>query len=87
VQLNVPDYWFIFQDDKLLLLQKENNKVEIMTAPFFTQIKPFLIRHHYLGPFNQINCYCGELDDQAQLPPDISKNIVQVPILHQVLMV
>lgn len=66
----VPDYWFIFQGDRLLLTKTET-QVNLPDESIFLQIKPYLLRHHYLGKFNNHNCYCAEIDKNISLPQDI----------------
>ena len=57
--------WFIFQNDCLLLLKKDNS------LPADTELnlmKPYFLRQFHLGVFNHIEYYCAELGSVKQVP-------------------
>lgn len=70
-QSEIPEYWFIFQNDQLLLLTHANEN-KLPTHSDISKLQPHFIRQHQLGLFNQINCYCAELDPTTPLPDDIA---------------
>jgi len=65
----IPEYWFIFQND-LLLLQPTNDH-KLPTNLSLSPLQPHLRRQHKLGLFNQINCYCAEITPEIALPNEI----------------
>jgi len=72
---NTQEYWFIFQND-LLLLRKISTEYELPTHTILSQLKPHFLRQHHLGEFNKSNCYCAEIEIGVSLPSEI----VPVPL-------
>ncbi len=66
----IAENWFIFQND-LLLLRKINNDYQLPNHSLLSQLKPYFLRHYYLGEFNHTNCYCAEIDKGSLLPDAI----------------
>jgi NAD+ diphosphatase len=56
----IPQHWFIFQNDQLLLL-KQNTEKKLPTQSSIAELTPHFIRQHAMGEFNQISCICAEL--------------------------
>ena len=61
-----PDWWFVFQGDTLLVMDRACSTV-IPCYSDLVDIKQNLIRSHYLGKFNGIDCYAGEVDEHIQV--------------------
>lgn len=55
--------WFIFQNDRLLLIQDKLPDNDTAAS-----LKPHFIRRHNLGTFNNIECYCAEIHSDIYLP-------------------
>jgi NAD+ diphosphatase len=66
----LKEYWFIFQNDQLLLM-KINNEYKLPDNKLLSELKLSFIRQHKLGKFNNILCYCAEIDSGIVLPPNI----------------
>lgn len=63
---NLPAYWFIFLDEKLLI-----NPHNDMNLPFTDSLKEFSIisiRKHYLGTLNEYDCYVAEVAPETSAP-------------------
>lgn len=75
LQPDIPNYWFIFQNERLLLL-KNNDGYNIPTNTTLAQLEPYLLRQHFLGSFNNVNCYVAEIDSTVSL----SDEIVSIPL-------
>lgn len=60
-------YWFIFQNDQLLLL-KSDKRFRIPDSSLLPRLEPFFLRQYKLGVFNGKGCYCAELDSFTALP-------------------
>lgn len=68
--LEIPECLFIFQNDQLLLLKRE----EAFMLPdytLFSQLQPLFLRQHFLGIFNGMNCYSAEIDKSISLPDQL----------------
>jgi len=62
-----PVWWFIFQENKLLLYQKP----ESVTLPFLThpdELRLAVIRQNYLGRLDNRHCYAAEVSE-GTIPP------------------
>lgn len=62
-----PAWWFIFQENKLLIYQKP----ESVTLPFLTDSNELgfrVIRQNYLGRLNNHHCYTGEAIEETTPP-------------------
>jgi NAD+ diphosphatase len=62
-----PQWWFLFRDDRILVLRQNDNSV----CPFVTDVSPFekaLVRKQYLGYLNGTDCHTAELRSDASLP-------------------
>ncbi len=57
--------WFVFQNDNLLLLKKDNALPGDMA---YAAMAPYFLRHLNLGWFNSIECYCAEIDQETSIP-------------------
>jgi NAD+ diphosphatase len=68
--LEMPEYWFIFQNDQLLLFNMQD-ELKLPTHHLSSQLRPLFIRQHFLGLFNEMNCYSAEIDKSISLPDDI----------------
>lgn len=62
----IKEHWFIFQADKLLLMT--NNDQAFLTPAILSDLKKSFIRQHHLGLFNEIDCYCAEIESTTQIP-------------------
>lgn len=63
---NIPAYWFIFKENKLLINPKNNLKI-----PFTNSLKElsiFPIRKHYLGTLDESLCYTAEVTPDTLAP-------------------
>lgn len=70
-QQKAPEYWFIFQNEQLLLLAHANeNKLPEHSA--ISLLEPSFIRHYKIGVFNHVHCYCAELAPQIPLSPEFN---------------
>lgn len=67
----VPEYWFIFQNDRILVM-KQTNGIKLPTHTLLTELKPHFLRQFHLGIFNQINCHCAEIDASVHLQDDLN---------------
>jgi NAD+ diphosphatase len=56
------DWWFVFRGDELLVKAMAAGII-IPCASDVTDIKQNLLKTHYLGKFNGIPCYVGEVDE------------------------
>lgn len=63
----MADYWFIFQNERLLITK--DGKTPFITEN--TAFKQTLVRQHRLGQFEQRIVYCGELEAEYVLPSNI----------------
>ena len=62
--ITVKDLWFIFRGDQLLVRLTESGA----EAPDYQDIRgldQIIIRSHYLGALNGLNCYTAEVDGNA----------------------
>lgn len=64
-------YWFIFQDNRLLLMQ-EGEVTKPPTNAYISELKSFFIRQLELGKLNEINCFCAEIAADFSLPDKIA---------------
>lgn len=70
--LKVPtmlENWFIFQNDRLLLIIDTNH---FPTGLIFSQLEVHFVRKINLGLFNNINCYAAEIASDVLLPAEIN---------------
>lgn len=65
-----PEYWFILQNDRLLMI-KDAASLTFPSSALLDELKPHFLRQYYLGRFNQITCYCAEVDAALQLNDEI----------------
>jgi len=63
-----PAYWFIFLDDKLLILQNGEESV-LLTSPIVSPMQKMLTRYYSLGETNGIHIYCAELPSDFSPSP------------------
>jgi len=59
------DIYFLFYNDELLVKSK-NNKSILPTIMELENLK--LINIQYIGSINDLNCYCGEINNDAVIP-------------------
>ena len=71
------EYWFIFQNDQLLILKNEAD-IKLLTSLFISPIEAALIRRHTLGQTQDGNIYCAELPHDFS----IADNMALIPIRH-----
>lgn len=57
------NYWFIFQNEKILILSNKHLPSE---NDIYT-LKDKLAYKHFIGQFHQVNCYCAELSTGTEL--------------------
>jgi NAD+ diphosphatase len=67
----IPEYWFIFQNDQLLLINTSDTQKLLPRGSSLSLLKSHFLRQHQLGIFNNIHCYCAEIDPNYVLPQDI----------------
>ncbi|VVC77266.1 NADH pyrophosphatase [Aquicella siphonis] len=67
---DIPEYWFIFQNDRLLLM-KNSVPARFPDLHWLSRFKPDFLRQYKLGIFNTIDCFCAELDARAALPDEV----------------
>lgn len=60
-------YWFIFQNERLLIV-KNSNKALLTSAD---NLKTQFVREYLLSHFDEFEVYCAELDLELTLPPDV----------------
>ena len=65
------DWWFVFRGDTLLVMDKGGNTV-IPCYSDLAGIKQNLIQSHYLGKFNGLDCYAGEVEEDFSVDGDLS---------------
>jgi NAD+ diphosphatase len=65
------DWWFIFRGDTLLVRDKAGSTV-IPCYEDLADINQSFLRTHYLGEFNCIPCYAGEVDEHIQVDGTMS---------------
>lgn len=70
--IDTQEYWFVFQNDQLLLM----NSTTLLQKDTLTFLQSNFIRQYYIGPFNEISCYCAEIDKDISLP----SNLVLTPL-------
>lgn len=63
-------YWFIFQNDKILFFNSIND-IKLPDANLISSLQPQFLREQKLGIFNDVTCYCAEIDIAASLPDEI----------------
>lgn len=63
------DYWFVFQDDNLLVLTNHDHS-KLPTTDLIAPLKKFFLQHHLLGQSEQDNIFCAELATNATIPPE-----------------
>jgi len=63
------EYWFIFQNDKLLIMR--NEKTPLSNSTIITSLKHDLIKPHKLAQFDKTVIYCAELKTDFILPDTI----------------
>lgn len=66
-----PDYWFIFQNDQLLIIQ-DSTHPKLPTQIHLPALEPQLLRRYHIGIFNQFNCYCAEIDSSVIFNTDMT---------------
>lgn len=64
------DYWFVFQNERLLLALDNENKL-ITTAQLAT-LQPLMTGIHALGTYHHLPCYCAEVPADLPLPAFIT---------------
>lgn len=60
-------YWFIFQDDNLLL-PSASNEQQLLDENLLAELSLPLLRQHPIGEFQGELCYCGEIAKDIPLP-------------------
>jgi len=65
--LETLSYWFIFQNDYLLVVK--NGQSQLPTATLLGPLTSSLLRQHTIGIFNNIVCHCAELPTDITLDP------------------
>lgn len=65
------EYWFIFQDKRLLLLENDDKITPVHGESLITLL-PYLQHQHTIGIYNEVICYCAEISVEITLPPAIS---------------
>lgn len=68
---SLPTYWFIFQNDRLLLA-KEAEDYSLLTNKHFSLLKSSILRELKLGTLNEADCYCAEIAEDAPLPDEVA---------------
>ena len=63
---NTPNYWFIFNHDKLLINPK--NELKLLFTDNLKNFFIFPIREHYLGTLDSHDCYVAEVMPETSLP-------------------
>ena len=64
------EYWFVFQGDKIILIN-ENNEYKLPDITSQSALKEHFLRQHKLGTFNHVLCYCSEIAEDSPLPPKL----------------
>jgi NAD+ diphosphatase len=67
-----PAYWFVFQDDRLLMRQA-GDRAEVPRATDIAELGLTSVRALYLGHLHddagkQVDCYCAEIAPDAPIP-------------------
>lgn len=60
------EYWFIFQNQKLVMISTNETYTPINSMDF-EHLAPHLYHQHAIGTFNGIACFCAEIDDNVPL--------------------
>lgn len=63
-------YWFIFQNDKLLI-HNTDSKNKLLDETVLNTLKLDLLRKHKIGEFNDRACYAAEINSAFTLPNEI----------------
>ena len=63
------EFWFIFQNDCLLITNDENT---LLTGSLISDLKHSFTRHHLLAHFDNFDIYCAELSTESSLPTQIN---------------
>jgi NAD+ diphosphatase len=63
-------YWFVFQQDQLLLIQQDD-QFKLLTASLLSILNIPLLRQYSLGIFNNQHCICAEIDKNTTLSDSI----------------
>ncbi|MBF0505863.1 MAG: NAD(+) diphosphatase [Nitrospirae bacterium] len=66
-----PDLWFVFRGDALLVRLAETG-ADVPDSEDITVLDQKIIRSHYLGALNGVNCYTAEVDGNAADPKGMS---------------
>jgi|SRR5208283_785501 len=69
--ITVKDLWFIFRGDKLLVRLTETG-AEVPDSQDITWLDQNIIRSHYVGTLNELNCYTAEIAGNAAEPNGMS---------------
>ena len=65
-EFTTQSYWFIFQNERLLFLK--DSQSPLPTNSLLPLLKPYFVRQYKLGVFNDITCYCAEINLTTLLP-------------------
>src|SRR5208337_2878011 len=65
------DLWFVFRGDELLVRPTETG-AEVPDSQNITWLDKNIIRSHYIGTLNELNCYTAEIDGNAAAPNGLS---------------
>lgn len=64
-------YGFIFQNDKLLILNN-TDEFKLPTLAALTSLTPHYLREYPLGAFNHAPCYCAEIAADIEIPEHLT---------------
>jgi NAD+ diphosphatase len=66
----ISGYWFVFQNDQLLILDTGND-VKLPLTSLISDLQPHFSRQHKLGIFNNVTCYCAEVESSLPIPHEM----------------
>lgn len=66
LESEITSYWFIFQNDRILI-----NEMKLPDENLISILQPHFIRQQKLGMFNNVMCYCAEIESAFSIPDEI----------------
>jgi NAD+ diphosphatase len=71
-----PSWWFLFQDDRLLVLQRDD-ALDIPSARAIEDLHPALLRTIYLGRLDGRDCFAAEIAPDAPSPDGLLRETLR----------
>lgn len=68
--LTKTEYWFVFQNDLLLIVKNEEHNF-LLDTPSVEMFKNSFLRQHKLAQFDQFDVFCAEISKEISLPDNL----------------